>query len=327
MALRRPQVAALFCFVGLTACGGSGEDGAAPSATTDAEPALRLPYDVEVDQEGRVYIADGGLHQVLRFDPGTGELSVVAGTGQPGSEGDGGPAAAAKVNEPVGLALASDGTLFLSDFPAGRVRRIDPAGMITTVARLRQPAEVALDGTERYLAVPSLADVLHRVDLATGKIDTLARPEEPHGAAYDEAGDLYFPDGNYIRKLDRRAGRVATIAGNGQREATGDGGPARDAGVDAVKLVVAPDGSLYVVGGDLYGGTVRRISPDGTIEAVVGSGTLGANGDGGPALDAGIQPSGVALAPDGSLIVSQIEPEAAIRRVDPETGVITTLVS
>jgi len=326
MTSRRAQAGALICIVWVTGCGGGAREPAGPSATEAAAPSLRLPYDVEVDRAGRVYIADGGLHQVLRFDPATRELRVVAGTGRAGSDGDGGPAAAAEIGEPVGMALASDGTLFIADFPENRIRRVEPEGTISTVAELRLPAEAALDPEERVLAVPSLANSLSRIDLTTGRIAMLARPREPHGATYDDAGNLYFPDGHYIRKLDARTGRIRTIAGNGREEATGDGGPARRAGVDAVKLLAAPDGSLYVVGGYPYGGTIRRISPEGIIDTVVGTGSLGPHTDGVRATEAGILPSDVALAPDGALIVSQTEPDAAIRRVDPATGVVTTLL-
>jgi streptogramin lyase len=325
MTSARAWATALVVIVWLAACGG-GEHAADPSGTGSASPALRLPYDVEVDTGGRIYIADGELHQVLRFDPATGEVAVFAGSGEPGSQGDGGPAKAAQINEPVGLALASDGALFIADFPEGRVRRVDPGGTISTVAKLPLPAEVALDPEDRVLAVPSLASVLRRVDLTTGRIDTLARPKEPHGAVYDDEGNLYFPDGHYVRKIDAQTGVITTVAGNGREEATGDGGPARRAGVDAVKLLATPDGALYLVGGNPYGGTIRRISPDGIIETVVGTGSLGPNGDGGDAREAGLLPSDVALALDGALIVSQTEPEAAIRSVDPNTGAITTLL-
>jgi streptogramin lyase len=321
----RAAVSCLLVSCWLVACGGGDERGAG-SATDEAAPNLRLPYDVEVDTRGRIYIADGELHQVLLLDPAQGEVSIFAGTGEPGSDGDGGPATAAQIGEPVGLALASDGTLFIADFFENRVRRVDSDGTISTLARIRLPAEVALDSRGRSLAVPSLESVLRLMELDGGRMKTLARPETPHGAAFDEDGNLYFPDGHYIRRMDAQTGAIRTIAGTGREEATGDGGPAREAGVDAVKLLVGPDGSLYLVGGDPSGGTVRRISPDGIIETVVGTGSLGPNGDGGSALAAGILPSDVVLTEDGALIVSQTEPEPAIRRVDPETGVITTLL-
>jgi hypothetical protein len=359
----RPRFRALAILLLLAlglAAGCGGEERAAEPPTGTPAPRLELPYDVEVDGAGRIYVADGLLHQVLLLDPATGEVVVVAGTGEAGSDGDGGPATAARINEPVGLALASDGTLFIADFAEHRIRRLDADGKISTLAGtgedgrsgdggsaaaagVGRPAEVVLDLEGRYLAVPTLGSVMRRIDLRSGRIETIAgdgtpettgeggpaeqaHVETPHGAAYDARGHLYFQDGHYIRKIDARTGVITTIAGNGREEVTGDGGPAREAGIDAVKLLFAPDGSLYLVGGNPDGGTIRRISPDGTIETVVGTGRLGPNGDGGPALKAGILPSDVALAADGALIVSQGEPVPAVRRVDPDTGVITTLL-
>lgn len=86
-----------------------------------------------------------------------------------------------------------------------------------------------------------------------------------------------------------------------------------------------PDGSIYLVTGDPSGGDVRRLDPDGTVEVLVGTGALGPAEDGLPATEIGILPSDVAVAPDGALLLSQAEPEPAVRRVDPETGIVTTL--
>ena len=154
-----------------------------------------------------------------------------------------------------------------------------------------------------------------------------ASVESPHGAAYDDAGNLYVPDGpGYLRRIDAETGVIETVAGVGTEGASGDGGAATRAAIDASKLLIGPDGSLYLVGGDPGGGEIRRIAPDGTIETVVGTGVLGENGEGLPATEIGILASDVAIAPDGALVFSQTEPEPAVRRVDPETGLVTTLV-
>ena len=96
--------------------------------------------------------------------------------------------------------------------------------------------------------------------------------------------------------------------------------------VDAVKLLVAPGGGIYLTGSDPTGGTIRFLDPDGTIHAVAGTGFIGDDGEGGQAVDAEILPSDIALAPDGALILSQTEPEPAVRRIDLDTGIITTLL-
>ena len=308
-------------------CAGDGATEADAPATTTPEARLLLPFDVEVDAQGRIYVADGELHQVLRFDPASGDVEVVVGNGRIGSAGDGGPAAEARINEPTGLALAPDGTLFIADFAENRVRRVDPQGTIATLAELIGPAEVALDPTGRFLVVPLLGHVVFRIDLRTGKPTQLAgtgnaattgdggparraEVESPHGAAYDADGNLYIPDGASIRRIDARTGVITTIATE----------------VDAVKLLVVPGGGIYLTGSEPAGGTIRFLDPDGTIHAVAGTGFIGDDGEGGPAVKAEILPSDIALAPDGALILSQTEPEPAVRRIDLDTGIITTLL-
>ena len=346
--MRRLALLVLLLFAA-AGCGGDGEDAArqTTSAVERPEPVLELPYDLAVDAEGQIYVADGLLHQVLRVDPETGESEVFAGTGEVGSDGDGGPAVDATLQEPVGIALAPDGRLFLADFPANRIRAVAPDGTISTVAGtgregwtgdggravradLGLPAHVALDPTGRYLAVPTLGNLVRRIDLETGLIETVAGDgeqrttgeggpaakasvESPHGAAYDEDGNLYFPDG---QSLIRRV-----LAENGRIETAVDG---LEGG--AFKVLFAPDGTLYLITGDPSGGRVSRVAEDGSLEPVIGTGSLGASDDGMRATEIGILPSDIAFASDGALLFSQSEPEPAVRRVDPETGVVTTIL-
>jgi DNA-binding beta-propeller fold protein YncE len=324
--IRRASLVPLGCLLLAAGCSDGAPEAGAP-ATTASEPRLLLPFDVEVDAQGRIYVADGELHQVLRFDPASGDVEVVAGNGTAGSEGDGGPAVDARIGEPTGLALAPDGTLFLADFAENRVRRVDPQGTVSTLAELIGPAEVALDPTGRFLAVPLLGHVVFRIDLRTGRSVRIAgngnaattgdggpargaQIESPHGAAYDPDGNLFLPDRNSIRRIDPHTGVITATA----------------SGVHAVKLLVAPGGGIYLTESEPTGGTIRFIDPDGTIHTVAGTGFIGADGEGGPALEAEILPSDVALAPDGALIVSQTEPEPAVRLIDLETGIITTLL-
>jgi sugar lactone lactonase YvrE len=358
--MRHPPAALALTLAALAAGCASGEADEQEPAPVSAAPPLELPFDLEIDAAGRIYVADAGLHRVLRHDPASGETVVVAGTGEPGSSGDGGPAVAAAIDEPVGLGLDADGSLYIADFPANRIRRVDPDGRISTVAGtgregwsgdggpadradLGLPTAAVVDPDGRYLVVPTLGNYVRRVDLRSGTIETIAGDgaaattgeggpaaeasvESPHGAAYDRSGNLFVPDGHFLRRIDAATGVIETIAGTGEEGASGDGGPAAEAAIDAAKVLVAPDGSLYLVGGDPGGGVIRRIAPDGTIETVVGTGTLGASADGTLATELGVLPSDVAVAPDGALVFSQTEPEPAVRRVDPETGLVTTIL-
>lgn len=313
-------------------CAGDGPEAGEPDPTP-AAPRLELPYDLAIDAEGHVYVADGLLRRVLRHDPETGETVVVAGTGEAGSTGDGGPAREATLEEPLGLALDDTGNLYVVDFPAGRIRRIVPGGTITTVADgLELPAAAAVDPTGRYLAVPTLGNYVLRIELETGQIETVAGDgtphdsgdggpavaatvESPHGAAFDADGNLYFPaTTGALRRVDADTGRIETV------EETAHG-----AAAETFKVVAAPDGSFYLVAGSPQGGVIRHLAADATIEVVVGTGTLGASADGMRATEIGILPSDVAVAADGALIFSQSQPEPAVRRVDPGTGVVTTL--
>ena len=338
----RRHAAVLALLLLAAGCGGdeqeSGRQATAPPERP--EPVLELPYDLAVDAEGIVYVADGLLHQVLRVDPATGESDVVAGTGEAGTSGDGGPAVEATIQEPVGISFAPDGSLLIADFTANRIRQVAADGTISTLAGtgregwtgadLGLPAHVAVDPTGRYVAVPTLGNVVRRIDLETGHIETVAGDgeqrttgeggpatkasvESPHGAAYDEDGNLYFPDGqSLIRRVLAESGRIETAVGGLE------GG--------TFKVLFAPDGTLYFLSGDPSGGQVSRVAEDGSLEVVVGTGSLGASDDGMRATEIGVLPSDVAFAPDGALLFSQSEPEPAVRRVDPETGVVTTIL-
>ena len=325
------RLALLLCVVA-SGCSGEAPE-AGQQSSTPAAPRLELPYDLAVDAQGRVYVADGLRRQILRHDLATGETEVVAGTGEAGSSGDGGPARAATFEEPLGLEFDPDGNLYVVDFPAGRIRRIAPDGTITTlVGGLELVAAAAVDPTGSYLAAPTLGNYVRRIDLETGAVGTIAgdgtqvdggdggpaaaaQVETPHGADYDVDGNLYLPAATgALRRIDAVRGEIETV------EAT-TGGVADE----TFKVVAGPDGSLYLVAGSPDGGLIRRLAPDGTIEVVVGTGAIGAAEDGMAATKIGILPSDVALAPDGAILFSQSEPEPAVRRVDPETGIVTTL--
>jgi hypothetical protein len=271
---------------------------AVPAAA--AAPALRLqtPYDVELDAAGRLYIADGGRHQVLRWDARRKRLVVVV----------------ARAGEPTCLAFDRSGNLYYSDVHNGLVRRVDRHGAVTTVARIAAAAGVTADPAGRRLAVASIELGVIEVELATGATQTIAAIGDaglaaPHGVAYDAAGNLWIGDpGGHVFKID---------AGTRQLEPV--------AAVAAFRVVPLAAGGAFVVSGDPSGGRVQRLAADGTLSPVAGTGSLGRHVNGIPATRAAILPSDVAAVAGGALLIAQTEPVAAIRRVS-RTGTITTFV-
>ena len=203
-----------------------------------------------------------------------------------------------------------DGTLFVTDFPANRILRVDRAGRSSVVAEVAAPADLVVDPAGHTIWVASIAPGVGvvRVDVATGRVEPFADVEAPHGIDRDTAGNFYVHDGHAMSRIDGATGVVS-----------------RFADVDGIKLLVTPDGSVYGVVGSPAGGRVVRVAQDGSATTVAGTGSLGPHRDG-PALEAGILPSAIQFAPDGSLIVTQVEPIPAIRSVDRPGGTITTLV-
>ena len=171
------------------------------------------------------------------------------------------------------------------------------------------PVDLLADPTGNALWVASIADGvgLVRVDLGTGTVESFARVDKPHGLDRLPDGDLVVHDGHAVSRVNSVTGAVTRLAS-----------------VDAFKLAAAPDGTVYGATGGPQGGRVVRISPGGGVEAVAGTGRLGAHRDG-RALRAPLLPSALVLAPDGALLVAQIEPVPALRRVNLRRGTIATI--
>lgn len=240
-----------------------------------------------------LYVSDSGSNVVRVVDTVTGDEEVIAGTGDEGNTGDGGPALAASLGFPSGLAVSPAGELYLADSNNQRVRKIDADGKITTV--------VGTGATE--------------APLGDGGPATAAHVSVPEAIAFDASGQLYVAEsgGHRIRKVDT-AGVISTIAGNGVQEYSGDGGPATAAGLDGPgPLAVDAQGRVYVGDGTAR---VRRIETDGTIDTVVGTGTSGVSGDGGPATAATIGgATALTFDPAGALYLG--DSQGRVRKVTP----------
>ena len=249
-----------------------------------------------MDPTGNLYIADDGNRRIRKVDAG-GTITTVAGNGLAGFGGDNGPATAAGLTNPIGVAVDAAGNLYIADFSNQRIRKVDAGGTITTVAGGGSGG------------------------LGDGGPATAATLGFIGGVAVDAAGHLYISDwiNQRIRKVDA-GGTITTIAGDGLRGFGGDGGPATAARLNAPRgVAVDAAGNLYIADAD--NGRIRRVDAGGTITTVAGGGT-GGLGDGGRATTGRLSnPVGVTMDPAGSLYIAE-EGSNRIRKVGPAGGFV-----
>jgi len=260
------------------------------------------PFGLETAADGSWLFSELDTCRVRRV-AANGIVTTIAGTGVCGYGGDGGPATQAMLGDVGGLALASNGSLYVADGHNCRVRKVDPAGTVSTVAgngacdfagdrgpateaALQFVSDVAIDGHALYIADPWNCRV-RAVDLATGDIDTLAGDGscdyngeridarsagiDPQGVAAGADGGVYIADGGNCRLRRIHDGRISTIAGSGTCGYGGDGGPGVEAQLFRPQDVAADrDGNVYVT--DVRTFRVRKVDLGGTITTVAGIG-------------------------------------------------------
>ncbi len=245
-----------------------------------------------------LYLGDGSRQSASAISAG-GIISIIAGNGICCDAGDGGSALDARLSVSYGLAVGPDGSIFLSD--QRRIRKISPDGIIRPFAGA---------ATEGYSG--------------DGGPATQATLSNPYAIALGPDGSLYIADwGNARIRRVYPNGIIETIAGTGVSGHSGDGQPAISARILATYIAVGPDGSVYLSSRGYA--RVRKITPDGLINTIAGTGVNGFSGDGGPALSARLStyPGGLALGPDGSLYIADTG-NARVRRVSPD-GIISTV--
>ena len=331
----------------------------APGYSGDNGPAVEAQLGsiagVAVDASGNLYIADTDNNRIRKVAPG-GLITTIAGNGSAGYSGDGGSAASARLSSPSGLAADAGGNLYIGDSNNHRVRKVSSDGIITsisgnglagytaeggpsTTAQLNKPSGMAVDlAGNLYLAdrfnyrirkittggsIITIAGNGYRGYSVNGGAAAGAQLDQPRGLAMDAAGNLYIADGNNcrIRKVATN-GIITTVAGNGTPGYSGDGGQATNAQLAyQLGVAVSASGELYIA--DSYNHRVRKVSVNGTITTVAGTGTPGYSGDGGPAISAQINNiNGVAVDADGNLYISDYG-NYRIRKVSAN-GIITT---
>ena len=269
----------------ITTIAGTGVGGYAGDGGPATSAQLSSPYGVAVDAAGNVYVADRFNHRIRRIAT-DGTIATIAGTGIAGAGaggygGDGGPALQAQLNGPTGVAVGSDGVVYIADVGNHRIRRIATDGTIDTLAGT---------GTAGYSGDGGLA--------------VEAQLNSPENVAVD-AGIVYVADtlNHRIRRIDVN-GTIKTIAGTGAGFYGGDGGPAVEAHLRSpAGIAVDAVGGVYVA--DYWNHRIRRIATDGTIATIAGTGERGDGGDGGPAADAQlVWPTDVAVDSSGTVYVA-----------------------
>ncbi|MDX2029667.1 MAG: hypothetical protein SF339_03290 [Blastocatellia bacterium] len=333
----------------------------AGAAAQDRRAASRVellsPNGLAFDARGDLYISDIAAHRIVKRDR-RGRLQTIAGTGEAGFSGDGGPAIRAQLNAPHDLLFDAAGNLLIADSANHRIRRIDAQGVITTICgdgkagragyndpvsptSLNYPQGLALDKAGELLIADTFNHVVRRLDrqgrltVFAGSVPgfggdggpaSSAQISLPMAVAVALDGSVYVSDaGNSRIRRIAPDGGIRTIAGYGPAQDTYGGGYAGD-GLPAEKgkLFSATDlkcdsaGNLYIVDS---GNHRLRVVRQGIITTIAGTGRMGGAGDGKPAKDAELNsPQKVALAVDGSLYLSDRGNER-LRRIDP-AGII-----
>lgn len=262
---------------GTGAAGYSGDGGPATQAT------MNNLYSLVVDTNGDIYLADRLNAAVRKVDAATGIITTVAGTGEPGYGGDGGPGNQAQLREPNDFCLDGKGGLLIADIQDQRIRRLDlKAGIITTFAG---------DGEKRRAG--------------DGKPATEASIMGPRAVCMDRQGNVYIAEreGNGVRKVDAN-GIMSTFAGTGERGYSGDGGTALAATWGAPKAMRC-DHQDNVIVVDTENNAVRRIDVNTRIVTTIAGGHQGGDGDGGNPTDAGLErPHGCGIDRQGNLYIA-----------------------
>lgn len=269
-----------------TTVAGNGRRGYGGDGGPAVDALLNMPHEIQFDARGDLYIVERDNHAVRKVDMRTGVISTVAGTGEAGFSGDGGPAAEARLRAPHSIVFAPDGSLLICDVGNHRMRRVDPrTGLIETFA-----------GTGEREPTPDGAP-LAGVPL-----------NGPRAMALDPGGNLYLAlrEGNAIYRIDLGDETIHHVAGTGEQGYTGDGGPAREATLAGPKGLAWADGALYVA--DTENHVIRRVNlATGVISTALGTGERGDGPEPEPRRCRMNRPHGVWVDEAGALYVGDSE--------------------
>lgn len=276
----------------MTTVAGCGERGFAGDGGPATEGRLSAPEGVAVDADGNIYIADSGNQRIRKVHARTGTITTIAGTGLPGFDPAVQPAIRARLHHPSGVVADRAGSVYFNDYANDVIRRVDPAGIISTIAGTGKPG---FSGDDGPAARAEINDV--------------------YGIALDRAGSLFFVDSlNFrVRRIDAATGIISTVLGDGppgpvvefapvvearlggRAHAKGTIGSAVAHGVD-----VDSEGNVFVAETGLH--RIRMLHrASGRFFTIAGCGTSGVAVEGQPAREAAIETHGVRVGPDGTL--------------------------
>jgi trimeric autotransporter adhesin len=272
----------------ITTVAGNGKEGFSGDGEIATGAGLSLPQDVVVDEAGNLFIADTRNNRIRKVEAATGIIRTVAGDGFKDIDGkgrfsgDNGPAVKASLDYPRSIAIDEAGNLYIADTLNRRIRKVDAStGIITTVAGGGDLTGESITATAADLG-------------------TLA------AVAIDKTGNLFIVDSYYdvVEKVDAITGILTVVAGSGDYNFSGDGGPAAKAGIGPFDVAVDGKGNLFIA--DNLHNRIRKVDAStGIINTVAGSWMDFFIGDGGPAVIAGLfHPVGVAIDREGNLLIA-----------------------
>ncbi|MBI4404879.1 MAG: SMP-30/gluconolactonase/LRE family protein [Deltaproteobacteria bacterium] len=345
----------------ITTVAGNGSSGYSGDGGPAASAKLYYPSAVAIDSAGNLFIADTNNHRIRKVDGNSGNISTVAGNGTGGYAGDNGPAVSARLNSPSGIAIDSDGDLYIADTNNHRIRKVDSNGDISTVAgtgtagydedgpdatsrKLNRPVGVLLDSSDNLYIADSANNRIRMVDgsgiISTlagngsggysgdGRAATSAKLYNPVSIAMDPAGNFYIADmyNSRIRMVDMKDmnRKISTVAGKNGSGFSGDGDLATNAMLNSPSgISVDSSGNLYI--NDKNNHRIRKMeSSSHNISTYAGNGTYGFSGDGGLATKATLySPSGIHIDSSGNIYVADTS-NHRIRKVDAG-GIIATV--
>jgi sugar lactone lactonase YvrE len=312
-------------FAGNGTAASTGDNGPATQA------ALNAPFGVAFDNQGRLLIAEFAGARVRRV-AANGVITTIAGNGTQGFSGDNGPATQAQLNAPYDVAGDSAGNVYIDDQNNNRIRKVNPAGIITTFAQVPLPQGIDVDPAGNVYVVEQAASRILRFP-PTGGAGTVVAGTGTPGYSGDNGpatqAQLQFPaevavgiDGrtlfiadqsnHRIRRVDPN-GIITTIAGTGTAGFTGDNGPATLARIN-MPVGVEQDAAGNVYISDAQNRRVRKVNAAGVITTVAGNGAATPLGDGGEARAAAVGPRSLVVDAAGNLLIGDVQ-NNRVRRV------------